>query len=194
MRGYLVGAGSSLVLEKNGEPRLSDGVMKTLYDLQGILGASSIADAVERAYRDEVAAMKFKLNLWEEYAPYGEEYTLEGLINVLVENVEELESELKVYTDGYAVDSQTIIELKDGAQTVYEMGEASGYQAGMEDFAIHVRCVHCEKPILVEPKGSGHALIMSLVSEIGVGHSSCINRVQYKRDAGSHDLEKALRI
>jgi len=44
---------------------------------QRALGASSVADAVERAYRDEVAAMKFKLNLWEEYAGGGEEYTHE---------------------------------------------------------------------------------------------------------------------
>lgn len=63
VRKYLVSADSSIDLDGAEGPRLSDGITRRLYDLQGILSASSIADAVERAYKDELAAMKFKFTL-----------------------------------------------------------------------------------------------------------------------------------
>ena len=192
VRKYLVGGDSSVVLDGTEGVGLSDGVTKRLYDLQGVLGASSIADAVERAYRDEVAVMKFKLNLWEEYAPFGEEFTVEGLIKKLVEYIEETKGELKLYMDGYPEDQKIIAELKEADQARYDEGHEAGYEKAKREYALYVRCIFCDRPILIEPMGRGHAIITSLLSEVGWGHTYCRNQAQSDSERGSRALRAEL--
>jgi predicted transcriptional regulator len=192
VRKYLVGADSPLVVEKTGEPRLSDGVTKRLYDLQGILSANSVLDALETAYRDEVAAVKFKLNLWEEYAPYGREFTIEGLIEELTGYVEDLEHDLKIYLDGYPEDQKTIAELKEAGQARYDEGHEAGYEEAKREHALYVGCIFCDRPILIEPMGRGHAIITSLLSEVGWSHTSCRNQAQSDSERGSRALRAEL--
>ena len=190
---YAVGADSPLVMqEKTSKPRLSDGIMKRLYDLQGILSANSVLDALETAYRDEVAAVKFKLNLWEVYAPFGEEFTVEGLIKKLVEYIEETKGELKLYMDGYPEDQKIIAELKEAGQARCDEGHEAGYEEAKREYALSVRCIFCDRPILIEPMGRGHAIITSLLSEVGWGHTSCRNQAQYDSERGSRALRAEL--
>lgn len=169
VRKYLVGADSPLVLEKTGEPRLSDGVMKTLYDMQGIMGCSSIADAVIKAYRDELSAIKFKLNTWEEYAPYGEEFSVEGLIEKLLTYGKELESELHVYEDGYSEDQKTITDLREKIQERYD----EGYAQGRRDYMIVFRCSRCGGPIAIRPGDEVHEYLMERLAKDRWQHAQC---------------------
>lgn len=194
VRKYRVGAGSSVVLKNTGESRLSDGVRKRLYDLQGILGAESVLDALETAYRDEVSAQKFKLTLWGEYAPYGEEFTVEGLVQKLKEFAEELESELKIYEDGYAEDQQTIKGLEVSSRTKYDEGYEAGYGKAKQDHAIFVGCSYCDRPIPIEPMGAAHATITNLLSEVGWGHALCINQAQYESEKGIRRLPEQTKV
>lgn len=110
-RKYRVDAEASLVQKDSGKAGLSldNDITKVLYDLQGVMGAPSKAAAVERAYRDAVAVMKFKHTLWEEYSAEGEEFMVEGLIKVLMDHIKFVEKDLKMFTDGYE-DDQKIIE------------------------------------------------------------------------------------
>ena len=162
--------------------------MKRLYDLQGILSANSVHDALETAYRDELSAVKFKLNLWEKYASENEEFTVEGLIKKLVEYIEETEGELKLYMDGFPEDQKIIAELKEAGQTRYDEGHEAGYEEAKREHALYVRCIFCGRPILIEPMGRGHAIITSLLSEVGWGHTSCRNQAQSDSERGSHAL------
>ena len=190
---YAVGADSPLVMqEKTSKPRLSDGIMKRLYDLQGILSANSVLDALETAYRDEVAAVKFKLNLWEVYAPFGEEFTVEGLIKKLVEYIEETEGELKLYMDGYPEDQKTIAELKEAGQARYDEGHEAGYEEARLDFALYIKCSYCGKPILIEPMKRTHSIIAGFLLDSEWGHGSCVNRAEYEHEAGSRALRAEL--
>jgi len=166
--------------------------MKRLYDLQGILSANSVLDALETAYRDEVAAVKFKLNLWEKYASENEEFTVEALIEKLKEYIEETEGELKLYMNGYPEDQKTIAELKEAGQARYDEGHEAGYEEAKREHALYVRCTFCDRPILIEPMGRGHAIITSLLSEVGWGHTSCRNQAQYESERGTHALRDEL--
>jgi len=171
---------------------LGDGVVKDLYDMQGILGASSIADAVKRAYRDEVAVMKFKLNLWEVYALHGEEFTVEGLIDKLVEYIEEVEYELKIYTDGYPEDQKTIAELKEADQVKYDEGYQTGYGKAKQDHAIFANCVYCDNPYQVQPMSKAHRFISEILSANEWGHISCENQAQHESERGTRALRDEL--
>lgn len=190
-RKYRVGS-SSVLMKDRGELSLSDGILRRLYDLQGVLGVSSIADAVERAYRDEVSAMKFKLNLWEKYAAEGEEFSIEGLINKLVEYIEETEGELKLYMDGYPEDQKTIAELKEAGQARYDEGHEAGYEEARLDFALYIKCSYCGKPILIEPMKRTHSIIAGFLLDSEWGHGSCVNRAEYEHEAGSRALRAEL--
>ena len=192
VRKYLVDGDSSVVLDGAEGVGLSDGVTRRLYDLQGVLSASSIADAVERAYRDEVAVMKFKLNLWEVYALHGEEFTVEGLIDKLVEYIEEVEYELKIYTDGYPEDQKTIAELKEADQVKYDEGYQTGYGKAKQDHAIFVNCVYCGNPYQVQPMSKAHRFISEILSANEWGHISCENQAQHESERGTRALRDEL--
>lgn len=99
---------------------LSDGDIKVLYNLQGILGASSISDAIEIAFRDELAAMKFKLTIWDPrkfiYRTEVKPFTFENLVTVLTEDIKSLYEDIDEWIDGYNKDQKIIAELKEAAK------------------------------------------------------------------------------
>lgn len=167
VRKYMVGVDSPLVLED--KLSVSNGLMKRLYDLQGILGASSIADAVERAYRDEVSAVKFKVSAWEEYASDGGEFSVEGLIEQLLKHIKDVEDELNATS---RITREMIANLKDLVQRRYD----EGYEEGQSDHAIYIPCAYCRRPYQVKPLSEAHGVITRMMIENGWGHSVCADR------------------
>ena len=109
---YKVGGDSSFALRDYVELSLSDGLMRRLFDVQGLLGSPTIDDALETVYKDELAAMQFKMTSWKEYSFGDGEFTVEALINNLLKHIEYLESELKIHEEGYVKDRETIENLK----------------------------------------------------------------------------------
>jgi len=108
------GASGKMVLS------LSDGDVKVLYNLQGILGASSVSDAIEMAFRDELAAMKFKLTIWDPrkfiYRTEVKPFTFENLVTVLTEDIKSLYEDIDEFIVGYDEDQRIIAELKKAAK------------------------------------------------------------------------------
>jgi len=189
---YKVDAGSSIVLDGAEGLGLSDGITRRLYDLQGILSASSIADAVERAYRDEVAAIKFKMTSWEEYTLGDEEFTFEAMIMKLLGYIEDLEFDQKIHEKGYVEDRATIANLKEVAQAKYAEGHEAGYSEAMQKYAIRYRCAYCGDACLMMPNRNDHKYIVEVLAEAGWGHLSCVRHAEYERGAGSRALRAEL--
>lgn len=188
---YAVDAGPSLVQVDSGKVSLSlgDDVTKILYDLMGVMGAPSILGAVKQAYLDTVALTKLKVTHWPVYSEEGEAFTVEEMIERLVGFI--------TYLEKAAIeDRKSIREAEAESERLKELAEVKyddGYEKGKLDFAIHVKCVHCNGAILIEPRGVGHRTIVNLALEGGVAHTHCINRARYTREAGSRALEAALR-
>ena len=185
-------AGSSTVLKDHGELALPDGFMRRLFDLQGLLGSSSIGDALETAYRDEVTAMKFKTTSWEEYTMGDEEFTFEAMIMKLLDYIEELESEQRIHEEGYVEDHATIANLKEVAQAKYAEGYEAGYSEAMRKYAIRYRCAYCGDTCLMMPNGDDYKFVVEVLAEAGWGHSSCVRQVEYARGSGSRALRAEL--
>lgn len=179
VRKYLLDSGPSIEVNDTQGIGLSDGTTRRLYDLQGILGASSISDAVERAYLDEVAVTKYRLTLWEKHAPPGRDFSIDSLIEGLTEYVRDLEHDLNVYMDGYSEDQKVIAELRDLGESKFEESFDEGYELGKRDYAIFAKCTYCDRQIPIDPMGATHATISNLLREIGWGHSVC--REQFDR-------------
>ena len=175
VRKYLVDGDSSVVLDGAGGAGLSDGITRRLYDLQGILSASSISDAVERAYRDEVSAVKFKLAHWEKYAAEDEEFSIEGMVKHLTEHIRDLEFDDKIATNIWEKNKAEIVELKESAEERYE----EGYQKGQNDYGLLVPCTICGNPITLTSGTEIHRHIVEFCREQGIIHNDCIPR--YKR-------------
>jgi len=190
-RKYRVDAGPSLVQVDSGKVSLSlgDDVTKLLYDLMGVMGAPSIIGAVKQAYLDTVALTKLKVTHWPVYSEEGEAFTAEEMIERLVGFI--------TYLEKAAIEDRTAIrEAEAESERLKELAEVKyddGYEKGKLDFAIHVKCVHCNGAILIEPRGVGHRTIVNLALEGGVAHTHCINRARYTREAGSRALGAALR-
>lgn len=192
VRKYLVSADSSIDLDLAEGPRLSEGITRRLYDLQGILSASSIADAVERAYRDELAAMKFKFTLWEIYGPEGEAFSIDGMVRSLTDRIRDLELDNKIADTRMETSKAELAELMERSQGVCDEAYEAGYEMAKQDYAIFGRCSYCDKPIPIEPMGATHATIRDLLSEVGWGHTFCINQVRYESERGSRALRAEL--
>lgn len=192
VRKYRDGAGSSAVLKDHGELALSDGFMRRLFDLQGLLGSSSIGDALETAYRDEVTAMKFKTTSWEEYTLGEEGFTFEAMIMKLLGYIAELESDQRIHEEGYVEDHATIADLKEVAQAKYAEGHEAGYSEAMQKYAIRYRCAYCGDTCLMMPNGNDYKYVVEVLAEAGWGHSSCVRQVEYERGAGSRALRAEL--
>lgn len=168
-RKYRVGADSPLILNDTDGLPVSSDLMKRLYDLQGILGSSSVADAVEQAYRDEVTAAKFRLNAWEEYAREGEEFSIDGMVNYLLAYNEDLRYDLEMYEEGYAEDHKKISNLKDQVKAMYN----KGYEGGKRDYMIYFNCSNCGKPIVIKPGDEIHRYLLKKLPKAGWQHTSC---------------------
>ena len=167
---------------------LGDGDVKVLYKLQGILGASSISDAIERAYRDELAAMKFKPLIWDtkkyRSATEGKQFTVEELIKILMNNIESAEKDLDEFTEGYHKDVKIIAELEEATQAKFE----EGLEQGRDNHAIYVGCPYCRKPYQVEPLSFTHEVITKHLVQGGWGHDACVKKDEYSGGAGSRVL------
>jgi hypothetical protein len=182
--------GPSLVQVDSGKVSLSlgDDITKLLYDMQGVMGASSIIGAVKQAYQNAVSLARLRVTHWPVYSD-EEEFTAEAMIERLVGFIAYLEKEAKEDRKSIREAEAEIERLKELAEVKYD----DGYEKGKLDFAIHVKCVHCNGAILIEPRGVGHRTIVNLALEGGVAHTHCINRARYTREAGSRALEAALR-
>jgi len=99
---------------------LSDGDIKLLYNLQGILEVSSVSDAIERAFQDELAAMNYKRLIWDKeinrYRTEGKQLTVRALIKLLTDSIDSLKDELKMFRDGYHEDQKIIEKLEKAAK------------------------------------------------------------------------------
>ena len=178
VRKYRIGANSPIVFDNSGGLSLNDGVTKKLYEMQGVMGASSVADAVERAYRDEVSAMKFKLTLWEAYGPEGEEFSIEGMVTHLTDRIGDLELDKRIAVNLLERSKAEIAELKERSKVVYDEACEAGYERGKRDHAIYFRCAGCGELCLVKPNGIVHRFINNVLIENGWGHTSCVNCMQ----------------
>jgi len=187
---YAVDTESSLVREDSGKMSLSldSEITTVLYDMQGIMGASSLVGAVKQAYRDEVSVAKLRVTHWPIYADDDEEFTTEEMIQRLVDFIAYQESGWKEDLKYLSEANAEIERLKEFAEERYE----EGFKQGKRDNAIYVRCAYCGKPYQVTPLSEAHGLITQALMENGWGHSSCLRRDEYSRSAGSRALEAAL--
>ena len=188
VRKYRVGANSPIVLGNSGGLSLDEGVLKRLYEIQGIMGASSVADAVERMYRDEVAAMKFKLTLGEVLGQTGEEFSIEGMVRYFTDRIGDLEVDNRLYEKSRA----EVAELMERSKVVYNEANKAGYERGKRDHAITYRCAGCGKSCLMRPNGDDHKYVVEVLAEERWGHSACVRQIEYERGAGSRALETEL--
>lgn len=188
---YAVDTGSSLVQRDSGKMSLSldSGITKVLYEIQGVMGASSIVGAVKQVYLDVVSVAKFRVTHWPIYACDDEEFTTEAMIQRLIDFIDYQESsrndDLKALFEAEA----EIERLKEFAEERYE----EGLEQGRQDHAIYVRCVYCGKPYQVTPLSEIHGVVTQVLLEAGWGHGSCVMRDEYDRSAGSRALEAELR-
>ena len=189
---YAVDTESSLVREDSGKAGLSldNEIIKVLYDMQGVMGIPSLIGAVKQAYRDEVSVAKLRVTHWPVYADEEEEFTVEGMTQRFVDFIDFQESgwneDLKYIREADA----EIERLKKFAEERYE----EGLEQGKRDNAIYVRCAYCGKSCQVVPLSETHGIITQTLQDLGWGHVSCIRRNEYHRNAGSRELEAALRL
>ena len=189
VRKYRIGGDSAVVLDGAKWLGLSDGITRRLYDLQGILGTSSIADAVERAYRDEVSAAKFKTTLWGEYSIGDEKFTVAAFIEKVLEYVRDLEEERDFGQEMVGKGLETIANLKEQVQSSYD----EGYKAGKSDHAVYLPCAYCGRPWQIKPLSDAHRAITEMMIENGWGHGVCADRFEDERGAGSRRLNVELK-
>lgn len=167
---------------------LGDGDVKFLYNLQGILGASSISDAIKKASQRALSTMKFKPLIWDtkkyRSATEGKQFTVEELIKILMEHIESVEEDLDEFTKGYHKDQKIIEELEEATQAKFE----EGLEQGRDNHAIYVGCPYCRKPYQVEPLSVTHELITKYLVQGGWGHTHCVKKDEYSGGAGSQAL------
>jgi len=188
---YAVDTGPSLVQVDSGNVGLSlgDDVTKILYDMMGVMGASSILGAVKQAYLDTVALTKLKVTHWPVYAEKGEVFTVESMIERLVNFIDFLETEQREWFNSLREAVAENNRLKELAEERFE----KGLEEGRRDNAIYVRCAYCGKPYPVTPLSETHREITKALLDLGWGHAACVSRDEYQRGAGSRALEAVMR-
>ena len=181
---------SSLVQEDSGKMSLSldSEITKVLYDMQGVMGASSLVGAVKQAYLDVVSIAKLRVTHWPVYADDDEEFTAEAMIQRLVNFIDYQESELNDNLKFIREAEAEIERLEEFTEERYE----EGLEQGRREHAIYVKCVYCGKPYQVKPLSKTHGVITQALVELGWGHASCVRKDEYDRGAGSRALEAAL--
>ena len=171
---YADDPGPSLVQVDSGKVSLSlgDDVTKILYDMMGVMGAPSIIGAVKQAYLDTVALTKLKVTHWPVYAEKGEVFTVESMIERLVNFIDFLETEQRGWFNSLHEAVAENNRLKELVEERYE----AGLEQGREDHAIYVRCAYCGKPYQVTPLSETHREITNVLLDLGWGHASCLDR------------------
>ena len=188
---YADDPGPSLVQVDSGKVSLSlgDDVTKILYDMMGVMGAPSIIGAVKQAYLDTVALTKLKVTHWPVYAEKGEVFTVESMIERLVNFIDFLETEQREWFNSLHEAVAENNRLKELVEERYE----AGLEQGREDHAIYAQCVYCGQPYQVKPLSKSHGVITQALVELGWGHASCARNDEYNRGAGSRALEAEMR-
>ena len=184
---YAADTGTSLVREDSGRAGLSldSEITKVLYDMQGVMGASSLIGAVKQAYLDAVSLAKLRVTHWPVYTDGDEEFTAEAMIQRLVDFIDFQESGISDFMESIREDKAEIERLEEFAEERYE----EGLEEGRRDNAIYVKCVYCGKPYQVKPLSKPHGVITQALAELGWGHASCARNDEYNRGAGSRALE-----
>jgi len=187
---YAVDTRSLFVREDSGKAGLSldNEITKILYDMQGVMGASSLIGAVKQAYQDVVSVAKLRVTHWPTYADDDEEFTVEAMIQRLVDFIDYQENMRNDDLEALFEADAEVERLKEFAEERYE----EGFEQGKRDNAIYVRCAYCGKPYQVTPQSETHGVVTQTLLELGWGHASCVRKDEYRRSAGSRALETAL--
>ena len=125
---YADDPGPSLVQVDSGKVSLSlgDDVTKILYDMMGVMGAPSIIGAVKQAYLDTVALTKLKVTHWPVYAEKEEVFTVESMIERLVNFIDFLETEQREWFNSLREAVAENNRLKELVEERYEAGLEQG--------------------------------------------------------------------
>ncbi len=184
---YADDPGPSLVQVDSGKVSLSlgDDVTKILYDMMGVMGAPSIIGAVKQAYLDTVALTKLKVTHWPVYAEKGEVFTVESMIERLVNFIDFLETDQREWFNSL----REVVAEKERLTELIEERYEEGLEEGHQESAIYVRCAHCGKAYQVKPLSEAHGEITKALLDLGWGHAACVSRHEYRRRAGSRALE-----
>ena len=173
-RKYRVDPGSSLVREDSGKAGLSldSEITKGLYDMQGVMGASSLVGAVKQAYLGVVSVAKLKVTHWPVYGDDEEEFTVEAMIQRLLSFINYQETTGVENLEALREADAEIERLEEFAEERYE----EGLKQGKRDYGIYFRCAGCGGVCLVTPNGDTHRHIIEMLAKDGWGHASCLNR------------------
>ena len=179
--------GPSLVQVDSGKVSLSlgDDITKILYDMMGVMGAPSIIGAVKQAYLDTVALTKLKVTHWPVYAEKGEVFTVESMIERLVNFIDFLETDQREWFNSL----RAAVAEKERLPELIEERYEEGLEEGHQESAIYVPCAYCRKPYQVTPLDETHGALTKALLDLGWGHAACVSRHEYRRRAGSRVLE-----
>lgn len=184
---YAADTGTSLVQVDSGKMSLSlgDDVTKLLYDMQGVMGASSLIGAVKQAYKNAVSLARLRVTHWEVYSGGDEGFTAEAMIQYLLNFIDYQDDELKDNMKSFHEAEAEIERLKELAEDKYD----EGYTKASQDHSIYVGCTYCGRPCLVRPRSQAHRAISEMLARSDWGHASCANRAQYESERGARELE-----